>query len=351
MICLKNIGRFIAVFVVVVVLTSCSGMLYTSIDVLRPAKVSFPVDVNQLLVINNTLPQPHTYGHKTELFNENQRNVSVETDSLALFALAAFAESVLEKEFFSIVDLKHETVNKGNDFFSITLPEKDVVKSLIDSYGANGVIALNRILVQDHLGEVYNQENASFIAYLEARYDYNWSVHFPLNNKVFSLVTKDTVYWESESYSRQRALNGLPDRRDALIDGALISGKRAVNQFIPYWEKVDRYIFDLSNKKFRKGLDAVYLKDWDEAIRVWDELLTNIRSQSAKAKIAHNLAVVHEIRGDLSKSYEYSNQALETFLNAAFIEYRQLMFMVEQNESLKKRLNELETLNKQLGEQ
>jgi hypothetical protein len=350
MFCLKNINRYIGILVAGIVFSSCSGMLYTSIDVLRPAKVSFPVDVNHLLVVNNTLPQPHSYGHVTELFNENKRNVSVETDSLAVFTLASFSESVLEKEFFSSVNLVHESINKGSDYFSVSLPDQTAIQRLTDEFGANGIIALNRILVHDQLGELYNQENASFIAYLEARYEHQWSIHFPLKNQIFSLTTKDTVYWESESFSRQRALNGLPDRRDALIDGALITGQRVVNKFIPYWEKVDRYLFNMADKSFKPGLDAVYLKDWDAAIGIWSALLNDTKSLAKKAKIAHNLSVVHEIKGDIKTSYEYSNLSLETFLNSVLIEYRQLMFVVEQNESLKSRLNELEVLNKQLGE-
>ncbi|MDD2285131.1 MAG: DUF6340 family protein, partial [Paludibacter sp.] len=114
-------------------------MLYTSIDVLRPAKVSFPIDVNHLLIVNNTVPQPPAYGHKATLFNENQRTVVVETDSLAIFALASFSESVIEKEFFSLVDLVHESKNKGSDFFTVGSPDQGVLKSLADEYDAHAI--------------------------------------------------------------------------------------------------------------------------------------------------------------------------------------------------------------------
>lgn len=324
-------------------------MLYTTIDVLRPAKVSFPVDVNHLLIVNNAASQPKTYGHKTVLFNENQKSATVDTDSLPILALASFAESILEKEFFSSVNLEHQSINKG-DFFSASLPEATKLKDLSEKYGANGIVALNRILVHDQLGETYDEENATFIAYLEARYEYNWSIHFPSKNHVFSLVTKDTVYWESESYSRQRAMNGLPDRRDALIDGALITGKRAVNQFIPFWEQADRYLFDMSDKVFKSGLDSVYVKNWDGAIQIWDGLMKSVKNQTKKSKIAHNLSVLYEIKGDIKQAYDYSNRALETFLNTTIIDYRQMMFVMEQNGILKARLEELDLLNKQLGE-
>lgn len=346
---MNQINRIVIILVSAILLSSCSGMLYTTIDVLRPAKVSFPTEVNHLLIVNNAVPQPKTYGHKTVLFNENQKSNTIDADSLPVFALASFAESVLEKEFFSSVNLEHQTINKG-DFFSVSLPETSQLKDLTEKYGANGIIALNRILVHDQLGEIYNQENASFIAYLEARYEYNWSIHFPSKNHVFSLVTKDTVYWESESYSRQRAMNGLPDRRDALIDGALITGKRVVGQFIPYWEQADRYLFDMTDKIFKSGLDSVYVKNWNGAILIWEGLMKSTRNQSKRSKIAHNLSVLYEINGDIKQAYDYSSKALETFLNTTIFDYRQVMFVVDQNGILKARLDELELLNKQLGE-
>lgn len=347
---LNHIYRNIILLISGVVLSSCSGMLYTTIDVLRPAKVSFPVDVNNLLIVNNAASQPQSYGHKTVLFNENQKSVTVDADSLPVFALASFAESVLEKEFFNSVNLEHQSINNKEDFFSVSLPEAKQLKELLEKYGANGIITLNRVLVHDQLGETYDEENATFIAYLEARYEYNWSIHFPIKNHIFSLVTKDTVYWESESYSRQRAMNGLPDRRNALIDGALITGKRAVNQFIPFWEQADRYLFDMSDKVFKSGLDSVYVKNWDGAVQVWTGLMKSVKNQTKKSKIAHNLSVLYEIKGDIKQAYDYSNKALETFLNATIIDYSQMMFVVEQNGVLKARLEELELLDKQLGE-
>ncbi len=347
---MKYCYRYTAIAFLSILLASCSGMLYTSIDVLRPAKVIFPADVNHLLIINNSLAQPHHYGHKTELFNETQKSMRVDADSIAIFALASFTESVIAKEFFASVNLIHNSINSGNDFFTVSLPDKSSVSYLANQNQANGIISLNRMLVNDIQGEIYNQEENTFIAYLEAKYEMQWSIHFPEKNKVFTLITNDTVYWESESFNRQRALNGLPDRRDALIDGALISGERVVKNFIPYWEQADRYLFNSSNKTFKAGLDSVYVRNWEGATQVWDALLNKLNNQYQKGKVAHNLSVVSEINGNIQKAYDYAAIALECFLNSAIMEYRNFMFVVEQHETLKQRINELEVLNKQLGE-
>jgi len=347
---MKFLIKYIAPALLSIVLASCSSMLYTNIDVLRPAKITFPADIDRVWILNNSKPQPDDYGHVTELFNEKRRKISVKADSLAIFSLAAFAEAVEEKEFFSITGVEYNSLKNGGDFLLTSPPADSAVADLARKKQVNGIISLNRIIVNDDVAEIFNQEENTFTAYMEARYEKHWSIHYPEKQQVFNLITKDTVYWESESYYRQRALNGLPDRRDALIDGALITGGRDVNKFIPFWEEVDRYFFSSNSKAFKQGMDAVYKKDWDAAVKSWENLLLNSNKYSQKAKVAHNLAVVYEIKGDVEKAYEYSNIALEYFMNAVIVNYQHLMFVVEQNTSLKARLAELKVLNRQLGE-
>ena len=100
-----------------VILTSCSSMLYTSLDVLRPAKVAFKSNASNLLIINNSAIQPANYGHKTALINEAIKNVAIPTDSLSLFCLGALTEDLEGKEFFSSVQLIPNSINKSENFF------------------------------------------------------------------------------------------------------------------------------------------------------------------------------------------------------------------------------------------
>ncbi len=328
--------------------SSCSTLLYTSIDVLRPAKISFPLDVDNITILNNALPQPENHGHTNKFLNATVQQATVNTDSLAIFALASFAESMAEKEFFNIISLRHESIKKGQDFQSVNYPLRETINQLSE-HENDGVIALNRFVVEDQLGELYDPENGLYYAYLEAIYDYVWSVHFPSKNKIQSFNVKDTVYWEAEAYARQRAMNGLPERKDALIDGALISGSRIVDKFIPYWEEVDRYIFNFSNKKHKQGLDAVYIKDWDTAIHAWEDLLNTTKSQTKKIKTAHNISVVYEIKGDIQKAFEYSEKAMILFNDVVVFDYRSMLMLLEQYENIKQRKIELEIINEQLG--
>lgn len=336
--------------VTVALLSSCSSMLFTSIDILRPAKVTFPTDVTNVVLVNNSVAQSPDYGHTIQELNQREQKVSIPTDSLSIFTLAALAEGMVEKEFFSSVSLEPTSINTGNYFNVPAPPEREKVQESATRNRAEGVVSLNRILVNDKQGLVFDQEYNLFIGYLEAIYETHWSIHFPLKNQIYTYTVKDTVYWESESYSRLRAVQGLPDRKNALIDGALIVGEKSVNRFIPWWDKVDRYFFTSSRNALKSGMDSVYHKNWKGAITTWELGLKSTSITKAKAQLSHNLAVAYEIIGDLEQAKAYSDQSLEYFLLGFSANYDHLLTVANYNEELEVRLREVDKVNLQLGE-
>ena len=62
---------------ILIFLSSCTSTLFTSIDVLRPAKVSFDKSAKNLLIVNNTTIQPSSYGHTNQLIGEKRKNVII----------------------------------------------------------------------------------------------------------------------------------------------------------------------------------------------------------------------------------------------------------------------------------
>lgn len=336
--------------VTVLLLSSCSTMLYTSIDVLRPATVTFPLEVEDVVIVNNTLPQPHELGHITELFGEHPKKHIIDTDSLPLFHIASLAQAMTNKEFFQSVKVETSSMNKGDLFHSPSPPSDSTINLLKKAHQSKAIISLNRIMVNDHVAEMYNQESGTFTAYIEAKYEMQWSIHFPEQNKSFPLMINDTVYWESESQVRLQALKGLPVRRDALIDGAIITGERSLNRFIPYWEKEDRYFFSSNNKMLKAGIDSVYVRNWGAAIKQWNELFDKSKNKQLKAKTAYNIAVAYEIMGEYENALGFATKANDNILDAAIVDVNSFMTISQYYEKLRTRVKEMKQVRKQLGE-
>ena len=334
----------------VIAFTSCTSLLYTTLDVLRPAKVAFATDANDLLVVNNTVVQPAEYGHTTELLYETPKNVLVKTDSLAIFCLGALTEDLEGKDFFSSIQLIPASLNKGTKFFGTSKLSTSKIKELCSANHANAILSLDKIKVIDKLTENYMNESSTYVSTLVLNFETNWSIHYLNNPEVTSEQFTDTVFWESESYYRKKAMSDLPDRNDALVDGALNIGHKSVNRFVPYWDKVDRYFFDPNIKLMKQGMDSVYVKNWKSAIQLWETEYNKSKSARIQAQAANNIAIGYEITGDLDKALDYATKSFYSLSKMTIVDYDSIIRLSDYIQELTQRKKDLDILKKQLGE-
>lgn len=337
-------------FVSMVFLSSCTTMLYTNLDVLRPAKLTFDASTNDLLLVNNTVKQPDDYGHKTEFYNERAKNVIQQTDSLPIFCLSATYEEIANSEFFNNVKIQTDNLNKSNDFFSTYQLSPDTVNALCKRYNCNVILSLDRLKVNDKIAELFNEIDYSYYTALVARYESQWSIHYPGKEKFGSIIFRDTVFWDAESFQRKKALSDLPKRSDALIDGALYVGQNSTKRFIPRWEKSPRYLFNTNNKYMKQGLDSFYVKNWKAAIEIWDGAIEKSNNK-LREKLANNIAVAYEISGDITKANEYAIKSFEYFQSDPISNSKHFTTVINYTNELNKRIKEIELLNLQLGNQ
>lgn len=330
--------------------SSCTNRLYTSLDILRPAKIAFMPEVKHLLIVNNTVIQPANSGHKTFLLTENPKDISINTDSLSLFCLGALTESLKEKDFFTAIVLNEKSINSSTDFNIINSIPPETTKKLCETHQSEAILSLDKIKVNDQLSEYYIGENGTYLSSLELVYESSWSIHYPNSSQIANVQFKDTAYWQSESYYRQQGLNGLPNRNDALVDGALEVGRKSVNRFIPYWDKVDRYFYSSSNKDMKRGMDSVYVKNWKAAIQEWELALNKSKNNSTKAQLDNNIAIAYELLGDIDKALEYANLSYITLSQQVFVDVDTLAHASKYLVELTQRKKEIEQLKQQLGE-
>ena len=342
--------KFILLAFGIVFLSSCTSLMYTTLDVLRPAKVVFAADANNLLIVNNTITQPANIGHTTTLLNKDPKNVALSTDSLAIFCLGALTEDIDGKDFFSTVKFEPNSINTDSNFDSLAPLNRFAVKNLCLSHNSNVILSLEKIKVNDDLSEYYLPESSSYLAALELKFETTWSIYYLNNEKVTSVQFKDTAYWESESYTRKNVLINLPKRADALIDGALNVGHKTVDRFIPYWDKVDRYFFNSGNKYMKLAMDSVYVKNWDSAISNWEKVFEKTKSPWIQAQAANNIAIAYEISGNLDKAIEYATVAYYSFGKLNFADFDSFSRLSDYINELNIRKNDILILKKQLGE-
>jgi len=334
----------------IVFFTSCTSLLFTTLDVLRPAKIAFAPEANDLLIVNNAVKQPAEYGHKTQLLYETPKNETIKTDSMSIFCLGALTEDLEGKDFFSSVQLIPNSINNSTDFFSINKLTDSRVKTLCLAKHVNAIVSLDKIQVMDDLTENYLPETSTYLSTIELKFETSWSVHYLNKPEVTTVQFTDTVFWDSESYYRTKAMSDLPDRDDALVDGALNVGHKMVNRFVPYWDKVDRFFFNPNIKLMKQGMDSVYVKNWKSAITLWEKEYSKTKSARIQAQAANNIAIGYEITGDLNKALEYATKAYYSLGKMTIVDYDSFIRLSDYMNELTQRKNDLIILKKQLGE-
>ncbi len=342
---MKKLLNLSLLIVVACCSTACTGMLYTSIDVLRPAKVAFPT--GRLLIVNNAATQPPKEGHSTWLLEDTKRNIEQATDSLSMLLLSALSEEIAGKTFFTGEELIYKSLNTTGDYRKVQSLTADQVKELCRRYNADALLALNRLETSSRLEEFY-QDYYVYGLSLAAIYRSDWSVHRPGVEQSERLQFADSLFWEDTAFSRKEVFERFPLRGDALKNGALYIGRKSVKRFLPYWEPEDRYFFDVRGKLMKQGLDSIYAKNWSAAIALWERAFEQSKRLSEKAFAANNLAVAYEMSGDLSKAWDYINKAIEIYRQKTNTDHLKFYRMSVYHQQLDRRRKEEAALSRQM---
>lgn len=343
--------KFLFISCLALSLASCkTAMLYTTLDILRPAQVGFAADAQRMLIVNNSAVQPAVVGHTNRPLFKPAEAVAVSTDSVALFALSVLAEEMDATGFFESVDLQLEPVQPDRKFDEIIPLQYATVRQLCDSFDVDVILSLDHMQVRDELGEYYDEEWSLCLAALDVRMETLWSVHYPDEIATTAVHFKDSLFWESESYSLNDAVDNLPDRQDALIDAALWAGQNSAKRFIPYWEQSDRYFYDPDDARMKQGMDSVYVRNWAGAAALWQTVYDTADKVKLKAEAANNLAIAYEILGDYDQAYTYASQAFDLFASRAVSHTEALLRLANYMNELKRRKEEITILNEQLGQ-
>src|SRR5690554_7503937 len=77
---------FIIVLTLVLILSSCSGIKYLTVETREPAQVTLPNDVLRIAVVNNVVQQPDDIGHYlVNIGSSVEKKVEASADSVSIF--------------------------------------------------------------------------------------------------------------------------------------------------------------------------------------------------------------------------------------------------------------------------
>ena len=164
-----------------------------------------------------------------------------------------------------------------------------------------------------------------------------------LNDEVYSInnVKEEPLLWENSGRKFENIKHTIPDSANATIIGAETEGRRFAKYFMPTWKRTLRKIYTIGNNDMRLAGKLARNRKWEEAREIW-EFYAKSDISSLRKKCLYNLALYHEVNGDLIKAFNILRDGYDKGKNGEYAKYLQ---------KISKRLAQKRKLNKSIIQQ
>lgn len=79
--------------------SACSTIEYIGIETYNPAEITFPKNVDKVLIVNNAVPQPDDVGYTYNLYGTVQDTARAHADSALYDACHSLGKSIVDVSF------------------------------------------------------------------------------------------------------------------------------------------------------------------------------------------------------------------------------------------------------------
>ena len=292
--------------VLILALTGC-GAARMNFNVLTPAPITIPPDIQTIAIIDRSLPED------TDL-NRLESILTLEGPQLS----RAARQNAMERLKISLTNSTRYNVIVTNEMFlgssrGSVLPDPlpwnlvdemaakhkaDVIVCL-EAFDSDFIIAAAKLPSQGKPGA-----GAGGIATVNCGFRMYWPAQRMIADEYrFS----HSMNWSAGGPAILAAINTVKVRSDAINGASREAGISYGRRITPTWYRVSRDYFKKGggNADLAAGARMMQLNDWDKAIPALVRA-TETGNKKARGRAAHNLAVVNEILGDLHAAKEWT---------------------------------------------
>jgi hypothetical protein len=161
-----------------------------------------------------------------------------------------------------------------------------------------------------------------FIAQLKVYATAGWRLYYPQEKIILdTYITNDSLLWESDGRFLEEAEARLPNKSRAVEEAGFFLGENYTMRIISGWETVRRKFYaPRMNSEYRGTHRLLKRRMWGELKERWS---TIARSEKEKNKgwAHYNLALLHEMDGDLNDAIEKVDLALDYIDSSIIVFY------------------------------
>ena len=282
--------------------SACNTIEYIGIETYNPAEITFPKNVDKVLIVNNAVPQPDDVGYTYNLYGTVQDTARAHADSALYDACHSLGKSIVDVSFFNDVLLYHDGTRQDTKYLVDEKLTPETVKELCRETGTDAVISL------------------------------------------------DSVFWSESADNMELLKLYLPSPDEALRAAGQYIGRKVTPNFVPHWDNESRWFYKGEGARWKEATAYALSDKWEEAASRWKHVYENSSRWKERAKAASNLALFYEMKTQLKDAYDWAAKSYEIFNNKKGEDYNYTKMQRLYVEALGKRIRSDQKLNKQFGE-
>lgn len=320
------------------ILTACKTVSPIQIEVIKPASVILPRQVNKVLVVNNwsTTADPDFSNPVQKAAHQLDTAASQKIIRQLVYELEASPRLDSAKY---ITDLFFR--QPKDQFKQMDWP---AVAKLCTIANAEVMISLEGFAILDSLVLVYYDDGYGIRPFNFIKLTVNslWRVYYPNEEKLLLKwwQTDQLELPDVQSVNQYYELIGSDEGRSWLVD--LISDRVALNtsdKLVPYWLEVERHLFYTTQPELNYANNLAFQNEWISAALIWKKYADD-KNLTIASSACHNMAVVCEVEGKLDLALEWAEKSLLKKYNTLTYNYIN---------DLRLRIEEIKLLDHQFG--
>lgn len=326
---------------------SCVSLSTYNIQVLEPASHPLTGEINRAILLNRAIldegsqPDPLDGSDQEISFRETYNQAVTET----LFSLASILNESPGMDYLEEELLLEMTGAK----YPGILPEyldKEFVLRNTGSLEADAIISF----------DLFNADFKDSVVVRRGIRETNWRNYYEgellldiiaiwrvYEGKEGSLIDeytlRDTMHWSHAAFSLREIELNIPSYEDALLEAAFYVALNYARRIAPYWREGSRRFFSRGNRAIRRSAEYILNDRLNDAKSTLEPVLDK-RNKNIVAAAYHNLALIHEMKGDHLEALKLARESFRIrrdSLSAAYVDV------------LEQRLEKAGELDRQLG--
>lgn len=342
--------KTILYLLVVCLFSACSTIEYFGIETYNPAEITFPKNIEKVLIVNNAVPQPGDVAYTYNLYGTVQDTARACADSALYDACYSLGKSLVDASFFKDVLLYHDGIRQDTKYLEDEKLTPEIVSELCKETGTDAIISFDRLLFQTEknvvaftegfiIGSVDVDITGVVRGYLPGR-----------ENPLATIYVKDSISWSEHATNLEQLEIYLPLPEEVLRAAGQYIGTELIPNFVPHWDKEERWFYRSEGARWKEATAYAFSAKWEDAASRWKYIYDNSSRWKERAKAASNIALYYEMKTQLQEAYDWAVKSYEIFKDKKGEDYSYAKMQRLYVDALAKRVRSDQKLNKQFSE-